>query len=91
MKMSIRLLFMRIRFYSIYLMGMEKQMLIIIWGIYMVDLEQYDSARHYLEKSLFLSPSRSIPYWSLAVMEAELGNFKSAITIWIRLLWFRTH
>lgn len=43
-----------------------------------VDLEQYDSARHYLEKSLFLSPSRSIPYWSLAVMEAELGNFKSA-------------
>lgn len=43
-----------------------------------VDLEQYDSARHYLEKSLFLSPSRSIPYWSLVVMEAELGNFKSA-------------
>ena len=43
-----------------------------------VDLEQYDSARHYLEKSLFLSPSRSIPYWSLAVMEVELGNFKSA-------------
>ena len=43
-----------------------------------VDLEQYDSARHYLEKSLYLSPSRSIPYWSLAVMEAELGNFKSA-------------
>ena len=43
-----------------------------------VALEQYDSARHYLEKSLFLSPSRSIPYWSLAVMEAELGNFKSA-------------
>ena len=43
-----------------------------------VDLEQYDSARHYLEKSLFLSPSRSIPYWSLAVMEAKLGNFKSA-------------
>lgn len=43
-----------------------------------VDLEQYDSARHYLEKSLFLSPSRSIPYWSLAVMETELGNFKSA-------------
>ena len=43
-----------------------------------VDLEQYDSARHYLEKSLFLSPSRSIPYWSLAVKEAELGNFKSA-------------
>lgn len=43
-----------------------------------VDLEQYDSARHYLEKSLFLSPSRSIPFWSLAVMEAELGNFKSA-------------
>lgn len=43
-----------------------------------VDLEQYYSARHYLEKSLFLSPSRSIPYWSLAVMEAELGNFKSA-------------
>ena len=43
-----------------------------------VDLEQYDSARHYLEKSLFLSPSRSIHYWSLAVMEAELGNFKSA-------------
>ena len=43
-----------------------------------VDLEQYDSAPHYLEKSLFLSPSRSIPYWSLAVMEAELGNFKSA-------------
>lgn len=43
-----------------------------------VDLEQYDSARHYLEKSLFLSPSRSIPYWSFAVMEAELGNFKSA-------------
>lgn len=43
-----------------------------------VDLEQYDSARHYLEKSLFLSPSRSIPNWSLAVMEAELGNFKSA-------------
>ena len=43
-----------------------------------LDLEQYDSARHYLEKSLFLSPSRSIPYWSLAVMEAELGNFKSA-------------
>ena len=43
-----------------------------------VDLEQYDSARHYLEKSLFLSPSRSIPYWSLAGMEAELGNFKSA-------------
>ena len=43
-----------------------------------VDLEQYDSARHYLEKSLFLSPSRSIPYWSLAVMEAGLGNFKSA-------------
>lgn len=43
-----------------------------------VDLEQYDSARHYLEKSLFLSPSRSIHYWSFAVMEAELGNFKSA-------------
>ena len=47
-------------------------------GDFYVDLEQYDSARHYLEKSLFLSPSRSIPYWSLAVMEAELGNFKSA-------------
>ena len=43
-----------------------------------VDLEQYDSARHYLDKSLFVAPSRSIPYWSLAVMEAELGNFKSA-------------
>lgn len=43
-----------------------------------VDLEQYDSARYYLEKSLSLFPSRSIPYWSLAVMEAELGNFKSA-------------
>ena len=43
-----------------------------------VDLEQYDSARHYLDKSLFLSPSRSIHYWSLAVMEAELGTFKSA-------------
>ena len=58
----------------------------------MFDLEQYDSARHYLEKSLFLSPSRSIPYWSLAVMEAELGKFLSLpITIWIRLLWFRTH
>ncbi len=42
-----------------------------------VDLEQYDSARHYLEKSLFLSPSLSMSYWSLAVMEAELGNFKS--------------
>lgn len=43
-----------------------------------VDLEQYDSARYYLEKSLFLSPSHSMSYWSLAVMEAELGNFKSA-------------
>ena len=43
-----------------------------------VDLEQYDSARYYLEKSLLFSPSLSMSYWSLAVMEAELGNFKSA-------------
>lgn len=43
-----------------------------------VDLEQYDSAKYYLEKSLSLSLSRSMPYWSLAVMEAEQGNFKSA-------------
>lgn len=43
-----------------------------------VDLEQYDSARYYLEKSLSMSRSQAIPYWSLAVMEAELGNFKSA-------------
>lgn len=43
-----------------------------------VDLEQYDSAKYYLEKSLSLSSSRSMPYWSLAVMEAEQGNFKSA-------------
>lgn len=43
-----------------------------------VALEQYDSAKYYLEKSLFLSPSHSMSYWSLAVMEAEQGNFKSA-------------
>ena len=43
-----------------------------------IDLGQYDSARHYLEKSLLFSPSLSMSYWSLAVMEAKLGNFKSA-------------
>ncbi|EOS15152.1 hypothetical protein [Phocaeicola sartorii] len=43
-----------------------------------IDLEQYDSARYYLEKSLLLSSSWSMPYWSLAVMESELGNFQSA-------------
>ena len=43
-----------------------------------IGLGQYDSARHYLEKSLLFSPSLSMSYWSLAVMEAKLGNFKSA-------------
>ena len=43
-----------------------------------IGLGQYDSARYYLEKSLLFSPSLSMSYWSLAVMEAELGNFKSA-------------
>lgn len=43
-----------------------------------VDLEQYDSARYYLEKSLLFSSSQAMPYWSLAVMESELGNFRSA-------------
>lgn len=43
-----------------------------------IDLKQYDSARYYLEKSLLLSSSWSMPYWSLAVMESELGNFQSA-------------
>lgn len=43
-----------------------------------VDLEQYDSARYYLKKSLLLSSSQAMPYWSLAVMESELGNFRSA-------------
>lgn len=43
-----------------------------------IDLEQYDSARYYLEKSLLLSSSWSMPYWSLAVMESEQGNFQSA-------------
>lgn len=43
-----------------------------------IDLEQYDSARYYLKKSLLLSPSRSMPYWSLATMEADLGNYQSA-------------
>lgn len=47
-------------------------------GALYVDLEQYDSARYYLEKSLLLSKSQAISYWSLAVMEAELGNFRSA-------------
>lgn len=47
-------------------------------GALYVDLEQYDSARYYLEKSLVLSSSWSMPYWSLAVMESELGNFQSA-------------
>ena len=41
-----------------------------------IGLGQYDSARHYLEKSLLFSPSLSMSYWSLA--EAKLGNFKSA-------------
>lgn len=48
-----------------------------IGGLY-VDLEQYDSARYYLEKSLLMSRSQAMPYWSLAVMESELGNFQSA-------------
>lgn len=43
-----------------------------------VDLEQYDSAKYYLEKSLLMSKPQAISYWSLAVMEAELGNFQSA-------------
>ena len=43
-----------------------------------IDLEQYDSARYYLEKSLLLSKSQAISYWSLAAMEAELGDFQSA-------------
>lgn len=43
-----------------------------------VDLEEYDSARYYLKKSLLLSSSQAMPYWSLAVMESELGNFRSA-------------
>ena len=43
-----------------------------------VDLEQYDSARYYLEKSLLMSKFQAMPYWSLAVMESELGNFQSA-------------
>lgn len=43
-----------------------------------VDLEQYDSARYYLEKSLFLYKFQSMPHWSLAAMEAELGNFEVA-------------
>lgn len=43
-----------------------------------IDLEQYDSARYYLGKSLLLSGSQAMPYWSLSVMEAELGNFQLA-------------
>lgn len=43
-----------------------------------IDLEEYDSARYYLEKSLFHHRLGVIPYWSLAVMEAQLGNFQSA-------------
>ncbi len=43
-----------------------------------IGLGQYDSARYYLEKGLLFSPSLSMSYWSLAVMEAKLGNFKSA-------------
>lgn len=43
-----------------------------------VDLEEYDSARYYLEKSMLMSKFTAMPYWSLAVMEAELGNFRSA-------------
>lgn len=43
-----------------------------------IDLEEYDSARYYLENSLLMSKSKAMPYWSLAVMEAELGNFRSA-------------
>lgn len=43
-----------------------------------IDLEQYDSAKYYLEKSLLMSKPQSISYWSLAAMEADLGNYRSA-------------
>lgn len=46
-------------------------------GLY-VDLEQYDSASYYLKKSLYISKVQSMPYWSFAVMKAELGDFQSA-------------
>lgn len=55
------------------------------WGSYLynmgdlyVDLEQYDSARYYLERSLLFSQSKVMSYWSLAILEAQLGNFQSA-------------
>lgn len=43
-----------------------------------VDLEQYDSANYYLQKSLFISRAQLMPYWSFAVMKADLGDFRSA-------------
>ena len=44
-----------------------------------IGLGQYDSARSlFRERACSLSPSLSMSYWSLAVMEAKLGNFKSA-------------
>lgn len=43
-----------------------------------ISVEEYDSARYYLEKSLSHHKFDVVPYWSLAVMEAELNNFQSA-------------
>lgn len=42
-----------------------------------LDIGEYDSARHYLNKSL-PSSKTGLSYYSLAYMEAELGNFQSA-------------
>lgn len=41
------------------------------------DMEQYDSARYYLNKSLPFSQT-GVSYWSLANVEFELGNFQLA-------------
>lgn len=43
-----------------------------------IDMEQYDSARYYLKESTSSFRLEALPYWSLAWMEAELGNFQSA-------------
>ena len=43
-----------------------------------IDSEEYDSARFYLEKSLSCDKLKAVSYWSLAGLEAELGNYQSA-------------
>ncbi|WP_455673349.1 hypothetical protein [Phocaeicola sp.] len=43
-----------------------------------LDYNEYDSARYYLNKSIELQGEKSISYYPLASLEADLGNFEKA-------------